>query len=209
MPATGWPRPSLLELGWAALVVACLVLMILSPPWETIPFHVIWISLTLFYGFRVWRTSTTAGVLVAIAIGSGALILRDTFDGKQPWGELFEVPLLSAMFLAMVWHARRRVQALATAKALADERASLLEQEERLLHDVSHELRTPVTIARGHLELLQRRLDAQRTRARRRVRRTGADGAHRRTRAASRPGGAERTGSCAGRSRSSRSSKTC
>ena len=72
MPATGWPRPSLLELGWAALVVACLVLMILSPPWETIPFHVIWISLTLFYGFRVWRTSTTAGVLVAIAIGSGA-----------------------------------------------------------------------------------------------------------------------------------------
>jgi signal transduction histidine kinase len=45
-----------------------------------------------------------------------------------------------------------------TVQALADERASLLEQEERLLHNVSHELRTPVTIARGHLELLERRL---------------------------------------------------
>ena len=66
---------------------------------------------------------------------------------------------MSAMFLAMVWHARRRAHAMATVEALADERASLLEQEERLLHDVSHELRTPVTIARGHLELLQRRLD--------------------------------------------------
>ena len=85
---------------------------------------------------------------------TGASILADAFDGLQLWGELFEVPLMSAMFLAMVWHARRRVDALATVEALADERAALLEQEERLLHDVSHELRTPVTIARGHLELL-------------------------------------------------------
>ena len=43
-----------------------------------------------------------------------------------------------------------------TVEALAEERASLLEQQERLLQNVSHELRTPVTIARGHLELLQR-----------------------------------------------------
>jgi signal transduction histidine kinase len=35
-------------------------------------------------------------------------------------------------------------------------RASLLERQERFLHDASHELRTPVTIARGHLELLRR-----------------------------------------------------
>ena len=36
------------------------------------------------------------------------------------------------------------------------ERAGLLAQQKRFLHDVSHELRTPVTIARGHLEVLQR-----------------------------------------------------
>ena len=41
-------------------------------------------------------------------------------------------------------------------EALADMRASLLERQERFLHDASHELRTPVTIARGHLELLCR-----------------------------------------------------
>src|SRR5204862_1903110 len=42
----------------------------------------------------------------------------------------------------------------------ATERAALLSQQKRFLHDVSHELRTPVTIARGHLELL-RRLNGQ------------------------------------------------
>src|SRR5213079_1516829 len=33
---------------------------------------------------------------------------------------------------------------------------SLLERQQRFLHDASHELRTPVTIARGHLEVLRR-----------------------------------------------------
>ncbi len=152
------PKNARLDIAWAALAVACLAVMIAFPAWETIPFHVIWISLTILYGFRVWSISTTSAVLAVVAIGTGASIMTDAFEGVQLWGELFEVPLMSAMFLAMVWHARRRVEALETVEALADERASLLDQEERLLHDVSHELRTPVTIARGHLELLGRRL---------------------------------------------------
>jgi len=161
MRAIGWLSPRQLDLAWAALAAACLSAMIAWPSWETIPFHVIWISLTFLYGFRVWSISKTSAVLGAVAIATGASILSDAFAGFQLWGELFEVPLMSAMFLAMVWHARRRVEALATVEALADERAGLLEQEERLLHDVSHELRTPVTIARGHLELLGRRLGAE------------------------------------------------
>jgi signal transduction histidine kinase len=63
---------------------------------------------------------------------------------------------MSAMFLAMVWHARRRQDALAVVEHQAAQRASLLERQERFLHDASHELRTPVTIARGHLEVLRR-----------------------------------------------------
>jgi signal transduction histidine kinase len=161
MRATGWLSPSAarhLDLAWAGLAVACLAVMVAWPSWETIPFHLIWISLTVLYGFRVWSASKTSAILAVVAIATGASILSDAFDGLQLWGELFEVPLMSAMFLAMVWHARRRADALETVAALADERATLLDQEERLLHDVSHELRTPVTIARGHLELLERRL---------------------------------------------------
>jgi signal transduction histidine kinase len=163
MRATGWLSPKYsrqLDLAWGAFAIGCLALMVAYPSWETIPFHLIWISLTILYGFRVWSISTTSAVLAVVAIGTGASIMTDAFAGVQLWGELFEVPLMSTMFLAMVWHARRRVDALETVEALADERAALLDQEERLLHDVSHELRTPVTIARGHLELLGRRLGA-------------------------------------------------
>ena len=158
MRATGWLSPRRLDLAWGTLAVGCLGVMIAWPSWETVPFHVIWISLTFLYGFRVWSISKTSALLGVVVIATGASIMVDAFAGSQLWGELFEVPLMSAMFVAMVWHARRRVEALATVEALADDRAALLEQEERLLHDVSHELRTPVTIARGHLELLGRRL---------------------------------------------------
>ena len=146
------------DVSWALFSVACLGVMIQYPSWETIPFHLIWISLTLLYGFRVWSLPATTAILIAVGIGTGASIMADAFDGLQLWGELFEVPLMSAMFVAMVWHARKRKQALEIADGHAEEAAQLLAQQERLLQNVSHELRTPVTIARGHLELLQRDL---------------------------------------------------
>jgi signal transduction histidine kinase len=104
----------------------------------------------------VWRPAATYLTLGAVIASTGALIMEDAFRGSQLWGELFEVPLMSAMFLAMVWHARRRQDALAIVEQQASQRASLLERQKRFLHDASHELRTPVTIARGHLDLLQR-----------------------------------------------------
>jgi signal transduction histidine kinase len=146
-----WP-----EALWGAFALANVVAMGLWPGWETIPFHFVWISLTLVYGFRVWRQGATYLTLAVVASVTGGLILGDAFSGQQLWGELFEVPLMAAMFLAMVWHARRRHEALATVERQAAQRASLLERQERFLHDASHELRTPVTIARGHLEVLRR-----------------------------------------------------
>jgi signal transduction histidine kinase len=96
----------------------------------------------------------TFAVLAGVCAATALLITTDIHNGTQTTGELSEVPLMSAMFLAMVWHARRRQDAVRRAETLAESRAMLLEQQEQFLHDVSHELRTPVTIARGHLELL-------------------------------------------------------
>jgi signal transduction histidine kinase len=149
------PRSRTVDVGWAAFAAANVAAMIVWPSWETIPFHFVWISLTILYGFRVWELRATALVLGVVVLTTGGSILADTFEGIQLWGELFEVPLMSAMFLAMVWHARRRAAAIREAEALAASRAALLERQESFLHDVSHELRTPVTIARGHLELLR------------------------------------------------------
>jgi signal transduction histidine kinase len=156
MVAIGSLRRRSLELAWFGFAGANLVAMGLFPNWETIPFHFIWISLTLVYGFRVWDPAPTGVVLGIVALATGILILGDAVSGDQLWGELFEVPLMAAMFLAMVWHARRRQDAVRRLQREVSERAALLAQQKRFLHDVSHELRTPVTIARGHLEVLQR-----------------------------------------------------
>ncbi|HEY5147968.1 MAG TPA: HAMP domain-containing sensor histidine kinase [Polyangiaceae bacterium] len=156
MRATGWLQRNAIEVLWGLFAIANWLAMIAWPAWETVPFHFVWISLTIVYGFRVWSPGVTGLILSTVILATGASILADAFAGIQLWGELFEVPLMSAMFLAMVWHARRRQSAMREVEAVADMRASLLERQERFLHDASHELRTPVTIARGHLELLCR-----------------------------------------------------
>ena len=142
------------EILWALFAAANYAAMIAWPSWETIPFHFVWISLTLLYGFRVWPMGATLFVLGIVMALTGGSIMLDAFRGIQLWGELFEVPLMAAMFLAMVWHARRRIDALLVAEGQAEERRSMLESQERFIHNASHELRTPLTIARGHLELL-------------------------------------------------------
>jgi signal transduction histidine kinase len=156
MAVIGLLRRKGVEVAWFAFAAANLVAMALAPSWETIPFHFIWISLTLLYGFRVWEPKPTGIVLGLVILATGSLILSDAFSGEQLWGELFEVPLMATMFLAMVWHARRRQEAVRTLETEVGQRAALMAQQKRFLHDVSHELRTPVTIARGHLEVLQR-----------------------------------------------------
>ena len=154
-----WLRRYRLELAWVAFAVANYAAMIAWPAWKTIPFHFVWISLTLLYGFRVWPMRATLLALACVMAATGVSFGLDAVPvAVELWGELLSVPLMAAMFLAMVWHARRRVDAQRIAEQRAEQGRSLLARQERFIHDASHELRTPVTIARGHLELLRGRL---------------------------------------------------
>jgi signal transduction histidine kinase len=148
MRVTDSRQPESIDIAWAAFGIANVAAMLRWPEWETIPFHLIWVSLTLLYGFRVWPLRPTSVVLGLVVVVTGASILNDAEHGTQGWGELFEVPLMSAMFLAMVWHGRRRLHAMEALAALAA-------RQERFLQDASHELRTPITIARGHLDVFR------------------------------------------------------
>lgn len=153
----GWPFPErLVDVLWAAFAVANLVAMIAIPEWETVPFHFIWVSLTIVYGFRVWRTGTTVWTLAAVIALTGTVIARDIVRGAQPLDEITEVPLMGAMFVAMVWHARRRLAATDEVERVSDTNRRLLEREKRFVQDASHQLRTPITIALGHAELIER-----------------------------------------------------
>jgi two-component system, OmpR family, sensor kinase len=148
-----WARRERLEIAWALFALANLVVMWLYPRWETVPFHFVWVSLTLLYGLHVWTVRATSVVLAAIMAMTGLIIVRDTIEFHENADEITEVPLMAAMFVAMVWHARRHKAAVAMVQLLASKERNMRRAEEAFVRTASHELRTPITIAHGHAEL--------------------------------------------------------
>jgi signal transduction histidine kinase len=157
-----WVRSSWVDVVWAVFVLVNLLGMREMGSWSTIPFLVIWVSLTLVYGFRMWRLQPAILTVAVVTLATGGIIVGQVVDGQQEADYLVEVPLVALMFLAMVWHGRRRQAALLERLAAMEEvqRVSrenlrLLEQQQLFLVDASHELGTPITVALGHAELIE------------------------------------------------------
>jgi len=150
-----WPfKPALLDAVWAVFSAVNLIAIFAFAGWETVPFHFIWISFTLVYGFRTWAPWPTLAVLGVVMATTAAAIGLNVARGVESVAELTEVPLMAAMFGAMVWHARRKLTAEQESRRISEENARLLATQRRFLQDASHQLRTPITIALGHAELL-------------------------------------------------------
>ena len=124
--------------------------------WETVPFHFIYVSFTILYGFRRRRGRATLLGILFVTITTGAATAFGIYRNWEEPPEITEVPLMSLMFVAMVYHVHRRQQAQAVAEALAAERERDVERKSEFLSDASHELLTPITIGRGHIELMLR-----------------------------------------------------
>jgi two-component system OmpR family sensor kinase len=141
--------------AWVAFATLNVALMYVVPGRETIPFHFVWISLSLVYGLQPWPLTRTYLVLAVVCVVTGAALLKHVQNDVIGWEETTEVPLMSMVFLAMVLHVRRRVKAECDARALADSEHSIHEAQRRFVRLASHELRTPVTVARGYAELIR------------------------------------------------------
>jgi signal transduction histidine kinase len=156
-------RPIWPDIAWAVFVLINLVAMRVMTNWQTVPFLVIWVSLTVIYGFRLWRLQPTILTWAAVTLATFGLILVQVINGQQGADYLVEVPLIALMFLVMVWHGRRRqaaiqerLTAMEEVQRISQENLRLLEQQRQFLQDASHELGTPITVALGHAELIER-----------------------------------------------------
>lgn len=141
--------------GWVAFAVANQLVMLLVPSFSTVAFHFVWISLSLVYGLQAWSTRRTAVVLVIVIATTGATITGFAAAGDVDWQELTEVPLMALVFLAMVWHVRRRTAALAQTQRLVDRERRAQHVKELFVRNCSHEMRTPITVARGYAEMVR------------------------------------------------------
>ena len=122
--------------------IANLVWMAAAHGWEALPVHFIFVSVSIVYGLRMWNALNSVLALFAVVAPIFVLTLRAIEMGSESQAELAEIPLMSLIFLVMVWHVRERQLVVERGRALFD--------------NASHELLTPLTIARGELELLGR-----------------------------------------------------
>src|SRR5580658_1694081 len=157
-----WVRSSWVDVVWAVFVGVNLLGMREMGAWSTVPFLVIWVSLTLIYGLRMWRLQPAILTVAAVTLATGGIIVAQVVDGQQEADYLVEVPLVALMFLAMVWHGQRRqaalleqLAAMGEVQRVSRENLRLLEQQQSFLVDASHELGTPITVALGHAELIE------------------------------------------------------
>ena len=117
-----------LDIAWAAFVALNLIAMRLNPAWGSVPFLVIWVSLTAVYGFRLWHLGSTVLTVGIVTLATGGIIGLQVVRGEQDADYLAEVPLLAAMFVIMVWHARRRQAAMEEIKRALEHNRPLLGQ---------------------------------------------------------------------------------
>jgi len=150
-----WARSSWVDLAWVTFILLNLLAMNLIPEWQTVPFLIIWLTLTAIYGFRLWRLGSALLTAATVTLATGGLVGWQVLTGKQDGDYLAEVPLLAAMFVIMVWHSRRRVAAMDEMRKVSERNLVLLEQQRQFLQDASHELGTPLAIALGHAELIE------------------------------------------------------
>ena len=153
-----------LDAAWVLLVLLNMAAIGLWPSRDTIPFHLISICFALLYWFRVWRADPMLRgigiVLITTVTGVALDVLRDAGSLE----EVMDITLLASMFVAIVWHANRRITADAERRLIGEKNARLLAAQRSFLQDASHYLRTPITIALTHAELLAKDLTGQQER---------------------------------------------
>src|SRR5690348_8708258 len=146
-PRVGRLRPPariglLIDIAVAAVVVGMLGLMIVFPGLEAGPFHLMFLAVAIAYGYRIWPVGPTVTATVAFTVLGGWLMVDQAAEGRLPWAELAEVPLMPMVLLVMIWHVRRRVVAVEKMEQMTDRQLQAVQREHEFVRDASHAIRT-------------------------------------------------------------------
>jgi signal transduction histidine kinase len=144
------------ESCWWVFVALNVAAIVIFREWATVPFHFIWISMSLLYGWRVWSLPATVVSLAIVIVATGSALGADVIAGAQAPDELTEIPLMSVVFGTMVLFVRRAVAARVEISRVYQHNLKLLDFARHLIRHASHIVRTPLTLALGHAEILQR-----------------------------------------------------
>jgi signal transduction histidine kinase len=153
-----WRVRGQLDPAWGTLSLLNLTAIAIWPSWDTVPFHLIAIGFTLLYALRIWPTDPMLWGISIVTITTLTGLALDVLRDARSVEEAAEVPLMATMFVALVWHANRRITADYERQSIAEKNARLLDAQRQLMQDASHHLRTPITIALTYAELLAREL---------------------------------------------------
>src|SRR6185437_10215893 len=149
--ASRWP-----EATWAAFAAGNLAWIVTMPSWSLLPWHFIWMSLLLLYGFgfRTWTRPLLWSLLTPVLAAIALLFADPAIRGLRPYDEVVEVPFMAALFAAMVLQSGRRRAAISAHDEVSRRNLELLERQRVFIQNASHQLRTPITVALAHAELL-------------------------------------------------------
>ena len=144
-------------LVWGAVAALSSAAMIALPGSETVPYHVGWAAFALCFGLEQWsRRATWVGLGLFTAL-TGAILVHRVGEGVLEWQETTEIPLMLLLMVLMIWHVRRRQQALADLTEHAARERADSTMRELLTQRTSHEMRSPLMISRGYIEMLMDR----------------------------------------------------
>ena len=121
-----------LDAAWVALVLLNLVAIAVWPSWDTVPFHLISTGFAVLYALRLWPADPVRWGLGIVIITTVAGIGLDLLHNNREVEEAAEIPLLAAMFVAIVWHANRRIAADRERQLIGAKNSRLLEAKAQL-----------------------------------------------------------------------------
>ncbi len=140
--------------AWLGVLCAAAVSLVLGPVEEMVTLEVVIFAFAVLYGFGVWAVVPTATSVVVFGVFSAFVMVPRTLRDELPAVELVEVVASVALTCIVMFHVRRRVQAVDRATQLAEADRRRAAARDRLSRMTSHELRTPLTIATGYVEQL-------------------------------------------------------